>query len=125
MDQNVLLAKNLKREHIDYLLESSNIYLCSSKSEGVSNLILEAMLFSLPIIATKVGDNDKLVIDDFNGMLVDSGDYKKMSNYLNDLVVNNTKREKFGVYSNKIVKEKFSKKSFKKSYLQLIDELYE
>jgi glycosyltransferase involved in cell wall biosynthesis len=46
------------------------VYVCSSDTEGLSNVLLEASATALPIIATRVGGNPEIVVDGDNGLLV-------------------------------------------------------
>lgn len=50
-----------------------NIFALSSLSEGMSNVILEAMASRLPVAATNVGDNPLLVEEGKTGLLVGPG----------------------------------------------------
>ncbi len=56
------------------LLGAMDLYVCSSRSEGMSNAILEAMAVGLPIVATAVGDNARLIDNGKAGELVAPAD---------------------------------------------------
>jgi glycosyltransferase involved in cell wall biosynthesis len=45
-------------------------YVCTSATEGFSNVLLEAMATGLPVIATRVGGNPEAVAEGVNGTLV-------------------------------------------------------
>ena len=62
------------REDIANILGAFDIYVQPSFSEGISNTVLEAMACGLPVIATEVGGNSELVVDQGNGLLVSPGD---------------------------------------------------
>lgn len=47
-----------------------DVYICTSETEGLSNVLLEAGACGLPIIATRVGGNEEIVNEGFNGFLV-------------------------------------------------------
>lgn len=47
-----------------------DVYVCSSETEGFSNVLLEAMATGLPVIATDVGGNREAVAEGLNGVLV-------------------------------------------------------
>ncbi len=61
------------RQNVDVLLRSSDVYIQTSHSEGLSISIAEAISSGLPIIATNVGGNRELVEDGENGNLVPVG----------------------------------------------------
>jgi sugar transferase (PEP-CTERM/EpsH1 system associated) len=54
------------------VLNSVDVFVLPSLSEGIALTILEAMASGLPVIATRVGGNPELVEDEINGMLVPS-----------------------------------------------------
>ncbi len=62
------------REDVPSLLRSFDVFALSSRVEGISNTILEAMASGLPVVATRVGGNDELVDDGVTGALVPSRD---------------------------------------------------
>lgn len=53
-------------------LRDSDVYVLSTHYEGLPISIIEAMSYSLPILATDVGGNSELI--DKNGILIDSND---------------------------------------------------
>jgi glycosyltransferase involved in cell wall biosynthesis len=52
------------------LLKASDLFCLPSRSEGMSNALLEAMACRLPCVATDVGGNPEVVIDGQTGFLV-------------------------------------------------------
>ncbi len=61
----------LPYSEITDLFKQSDGYIQSSISEGFSNALAEAMAFSLPVFATKVGGTDEIIKDGINGYLLD------------------------------------------------------
>lgn len=105
-----------------YYLDA-DIYLQTSLFEGLSNTVLEAMSFSLPLIVTDVGDNNRLVRNGYNGFLVTPKDSSSIENHLKIILSNYSTRIKYGKNSYKIVKENYSVEAMKNNYLTLIKEL--
>jgi glycosyltransferase involved in cell wall biosynthesis len=56
------------------LLKASHVFFLPSRSEGMSNALLEAMACALPCVATAVGGNSELIRDGDNGYVVPSED---------------------------------------------------
>ena len=62
------------RENVQEMMQSFDLFVQPSLSEGISNTVLEAMSTALPVIATRVGGNAELVEDGITGALVSPGD---------------------------------------------------
>src|SRR5690606_16438253 len=75
-----LLAKELEidrnvqflgeRKDVPQLLQDAGFFVSSSKTEGISLTLLEAMAVGLPIVTTSVGGNPEIVVDGETGKLV-------------------------------------------------------
>lgn len=102
-------------------LKNADIYLSTSLFEGTSNSIMEALDASLPVIATTVGDNDKLVLNETNGYLVGAKDVDHISKCIINLSQATELRIRFGIAGNSLLKEKYSFDTFKRHYFDLIE----
>jgi len=58
---------------------SSFIFVLPSRSEGMSNALLEAMSYGMPCISTKVSGSNDLIVHNQNGMLVDIGNDNQLA----------------------------------------------
>ncbi|MDI6782252.1 MAG: glycosyltransferase, partial [bacterium] len=74
-----------ERNDVAELLKIMDIFVLPSKSEGLSNTILEAMSARLPVIATNVGGNPELVIDGETGVLIQPGDVSVLTTAITNL----------------------------------------
>lgn len=55
----------------DHIYHNASVYLCASEAEGTPNPALEAMACGLPVISTPVGNMVEMIVDGYNGFLVE------------------------------------------------------
>jgi len=77
-------------------LESLDIFVLPSRSEGFSNSLLEAMSCACPVVATAVGANDEVIRAGRDGIVVPPADPAALARELEKLVVSATRRESWG-----------------------------
>ena len=81
-DLNKIVRLKIKPKNLHEIYKSSDIFFQTSLYEGISNTILEAMTFSLPIVCTNSGDNDYIIKENYNGFVANSKDVSSLSKYL-------------------------------------------
>lgn len=104
-------------------LEKSALFVLPSLSEGLSNVLLEAMACGLPIIATRVGGNTDLIQDGVNGMLVEPGNSDQLYQTMKKVLIDKDLAKKLGRAARKTVEEKFSLQSVTDHYIRLYQHL--
>ena len=109
--------------NIQDILKECDIYLSTSLFEGLSNSLMEAMVFGLPIVATDVGDNRYLINEGYNGYLVRCKDINGIADKLDKLIGSEELRKKFGDFSQEKIISEFSQESMLTSYLSLLAEM--
>jgi sugar transferase (PEP-CTERM/EpsH1 system associated) len=67
-----------ERDDIPAVLNALDLFVLPSLGEGMSNAVLEAMATGLPVLATRVGGNSELVVDNVTGSLVPRGSLEAM-----------------------------------------------
>jgi glycosyltransferase involved in cell wall biosynthesis len=77
-------------------LVTADIYVQSSHQEGLPNSVLEAMACGLPVVATRVGGTEELVVDGDNGLLVPPGDAGCLAAALSRLLQDGDARRRMG-----------------------------
>ena len=112
----------IKPDNVQEIVKDADIYLSTSLFEGTSNSIMEALNWSLPIVATNVGDNKHLVEDYVNGYLHNIADADNIAHSLSKLLNDIELRNNYGINSHKILSTRFSMETFENSYLQLINQ---
>jgi glycosyltransferase involved in cell wall biosynthesis len=71
-----------ERDDVASVLPSFDLFALSSRVEGISNTILEAMASGLPVVATGVGGNAELVENGLTGTLVPPRDPERLADAL-------------------------------------------
>lgn len=70
--ENVYKGKVLTQEQVrDELYHKASFYICASEMEGTPNPALESLACGLPVISTRVGNMPELIVDGYNGYLVE------------------------------------------------------
>jgi len=90
------------------LLKASDVFCLPSRSEGLSNALLEAMACGLPAVATRVGGNPEVIDDGRNGYIVESEDANALAERLSDLLDNQQVRADMGRMARSTVEDRFS-----------------
>jgi glycosyltransferase involved in cell wall biosynthesis len=80
------------------------------ESESFGNVLLEAMMFELPIISTKWRGIPEIVQENKNGLLCNPNDSLDLADKILDLIANPEKRLRFGYSGRKIYLEMYSLK---------------
>jgi glycosyltransferase involved in cell wall biosynthesis len=90
------------------LLARSDVFFLPSRSEGMSNALLEAMASSLPSVATAVGGNCQLIQDDQTGFLVPSEDVGAAAGRIIQLLDEPEHARHLGHAARRLVEEQYS-----------------
>jgi sugar transferase (PEP-CTERM/EpsH1 system associated) len=84
------------RADAEAVLAAADVFVLSSRSEGLSNTILEAMASGLPVVATRVGGADEMVEDGATGMLVPPGNPEALAAAIAALIGDADLRRRLG-----------------------------
>lgn len=87
--------------------QQADIFVLSSLMEGFGIVLLEAMSFGLPIIATKVGAISELIKDGLNGLLVPPADPSALAKAIDLLLRSPALRDQYGQSGYKFVAEHY------------------
>lgn len=94
--------------HVFDFLNMIDIFVLPSLSEGFSNALLEAMVMSKPVIATKTGGNSELICDNKTGLLVEPGNADALADAVLSLIDDVEYRNEIGKNAGKRTMECFS-----------------
>jgi glycosyltransferase involved in cell wall biosynthesis len=119
-DQVTLLGP---REDVPELLRAADVYVSSSRSEGMSNSILEALAAGLPVVATRAGAEDDIIDDGVTGVLIPSGNPAAIAEALTALLNDPLRRRELAEEARARVLRDFQVSAVVDRYLQLYQEL--
>lgn len=97
--------------HID---DIKNVYrqldllVLPSETEGMPNVVLEALAMEVPVVATNVGGLPEIIETGSNGILVEPGDVEGLTRAIATLIMDGNLREKFALEGRRTVCERFS-----------------
>lgn len=111
------------RNDIPELLRALDLFALPSKTEGISNTILEAMATGLPVVATDVGGNAELIVDGATGTLVPADDPDAMADALWRYARDPQRRSEHGSAARRRVLERFSLETMVDAYTRVYDAL--
>ena len=102
-------------DNVDKVLKNSDIFIMPSLHEGLSYSILEAMLYKNLILANNIPGISDLIINNYNGFLINNNDSKKYIHLINDFLNNKINIKNLIKNSSKIIK-KYDRIDFNKCY---------
>jgi len=101
----------------------ADIFILPSKSEGISNALLEAMSMELAVIATAIGGIPEVIKDLDNGCLTYPSS-SAIAEKLELLIANKNLRDRLGNAARKSIIANFSIEKVVKKYIEYIQTLY-
>jgi sugar transferase (PEP-CTERM/EpsH1 system associated) len=108
---------------VEAVLAAMDVFVLSSVSEGLSNTILEAMATGLPVVATRVGGADELVVEGVTGLLVRPSHPREMAAALQRLFRDQERMHAMGAAARSRVQAEFNLRAMVARYEGLYLEL--
>ena len=119
---NIDFLGYLPKNKVIPLIRGSFALIQPSLAEGISTTMLEAMACRIPIIASNVGGNKELIINNENGFLVNPESINEINKKIIELSENKILVKNFGQKSSELVKN-FEWSNIGKKYLELYKSL--
>jgi len=89
-------------------MAKADIFALSSFMEGIPIVLMEAMIFEIPVIAPRLAGIPELVIDKENGLLFDPAHTSQMAEHIIELAQNKEKRTRYGAAGKQKVLAEFT-----------------
>lgn len=112
-----------KRSDIESYINSMDICILSTFTEGISNSIMEYMALGKPVVATRGGGTSEIVINEETGFLVDPSNPGELAGKIEILLNDRKLREKMGSAGRGRVKDIFSIEQMVTKYINLYNML--
>jgi glycosyltransferase involved in cell wall biosynthesis len=121
------MSKNLHfiggRKETASLIALFDVAVLASLSEGFSNVILEYMASSKPVVATEVGGNPEIVVHGETGLLVPPADGDALARAILSILEDKEVALRFGRAGRKRIEEKFSLDVMLRNYEGLFEQV--
>jgi len=111
------------RHDVPELLAAADIFLLTSFSEGIPLTIIEAMAAGLPVIATRVGGVEEMVVEGATGLLVPSGNDQALAAAIERLAGDPQTRHVYGAAGRRRAETDFDEQQMHEQYGRLYAEM--
>jgi glycosyltransferase involved in cell wall biosynthesis len=111
-----------ERSDVAEVLRGLHALALPSHSEGISNVILEAMATALPVLATSVGGNADLLVSGRTGHLVPPDDVQAMAARLIQLARDPQAAARMGQAGRRRMEARFSLRGMVNAYQTVYDQ---
>ena len=94
-------------EHIENVIELIDIFTLVSDVEGMPLSIIEALYFGKPVIATPVGSIPDMIVDGYNGYIIDKNRIQGIADHIIELMENISQYKTMSQNSRLLYERKF------------------
>ncbi len=109
------------RSDIDRFLPGLDVFVLPSYTEGLPNVVLEALAAKVPVVATAVGGTPEALEDGVDGYLVPPGEPQLLAQRIMALLADSEHRARIGITGRQHMQEKFSFASQGQQYYDLLE----
>ena len=98
-------------------LNQCDIGILASLSEGLPLALLEYGQHKLPVIATRVGEIDKIITSEKEGLIIESDNLNQLNNAINKLISDKSYREEIALTLHKKIELEYSENNIIDNYV--------
>lgn len=123
LESIVELPGTRSSEEIKTIMGNADIFFLPSVYEGIANVALEAMSMELPIVATRSGGMEEVIIEEENGLLAEVYDHTTLALHLQRLIRDEALRVRLGKNAANTIRSRFDISIQTARYLKVYSEL--
>lgn len=125
LNGNVILLGKIKNEKKDDFFKSLDVFVLPSiklnnDQDGIPVVMMEAIAYSLPLISTNISGIPEICVNNYNGLLIEERDSKKIADSIKFMMLNKRVMNQFSKNSYKL-SEKYDIRINSKEKLNFID----
>jgi glycosyltransferase involved in cell wall biosynthesis len=110
-----------RREDVPALMAVASLLLLTSSFEGMPNVVMEAQLMGLPVVASRTGGTGDCMIDGETGYLVDVDDHAGYCERVLELLNDAGRRAAFGRRGEVLMRSEFSRRAMAERFLAMVN----
>jgi len=107
-------------ENMPAFFNTIDIFLLTSKYEGFSNVIPEAMASSKPVVSFDIKSSGEIIQDGLTGYVTEQNNVREMADRILEIVSDKALMEQMGQNGRKLVEETFSFDKIKEEVMEII-----
>lgn len=123
VDRYIDRYENVSRAGLADLYRGASIYVLSSVEEGLGIPLLEAMSSGLPVVSTRCGGPESVVVEGDTGYFTPVGDARAMAEQIGSLLRDSDARRRMGASARRHALETFSLEAAGRFLIAKYDEL--
>ena len=102
------------RSDVPSILKRTDVFVLPSKTEGMSNALLEAMALAKPCVVSNIPQNTALIKNDENGLTFKTTDYKDLAKKISQA------KKSHGLKAKQTIKKEYDINKIRKQYREII-----
>ena len=110
LQSSITLIPWTEQTDIFNIISKSKLYVSTARYEGLPYSVIEALSLSIPCVVSACDGNKDLIIDNFNGYLIDSYNPKLFAEKINYLLTDEITHKKFSENSQKSFHDNYDMK---------------
>ncbi len=111
------------QKNVGAFLKQMDVFVLPSKTEGVPLSLLEALGAGLPVVATRVGENDRILDNGKIGLLVEPENPTELARSIDKLLRDKALRKRLGKESRLFARREFSLQASAQALFDLYEAL--